>query len=36
MPDTISALMNLKSWSHEDATQANEIESKIEEIGLMK
>ena len=34
--DTISALMTLKSWSREDATRDNEINSKVEESRLVK
>ena len=34
--DTISALMTLKSWSREDATRADEMDSKVEESRLVK
>ena len=35
-PDTISALMTLKSWSCEDVTRDNEIDSEVEESRLVK
>ena len=34
-PDTISPLMTLKSWTHEDVTQAHESDYKVEESGLV-
>ena len=35
-PDTISSLMTLKSWTHEDVTQAHESDCEVEESGLVK
>ena len=35
-PDAISALMILKSWTHEDVTQAHESNCEVEESGLVK
>ena len=35
-PDIISALMTLKSWSREDATQDDEMDSEVEESRLVK
>ena len=35
-PDTISALMTLKSLSHEDATEDDEIDSEVEESRFVK
>ena len=35
-PDTISALMTLKSWTHEDVTQAHESDCEVEESGFVK
>ena len=35
-PGTISALMTLKSWSCEDATQDDEMDLKVEESRLVK
>ena len=35
-PDTISAVMTLKSWTHEDVTQAHESDCEIEESGFVK
>ena len=36
VPDTISALMTLKSWTHEDVTQTRESDYEVEESGLVK
>ena len=36
MPDTIYALMTLKSWSCEDATKGDEIDSEVEESRFVK
>ena len=36
MLDTISAMMTLKSWSREDATQNDKIDSKVKESRLVK
>ena len=33
---TISPLMTLKSWSREDATRDDEMDSKVEESRLVK
>ena len=35
-PNTISALMTLKSWSCEDATEDDEINSEIEDTTFVK
>ena len=35
-PNTISALMTLKSWSREDATRDDEMDSEVEESRLVK
>ena len=35
-PDTISALMTLKSWTREDVTRAHESDCEVEESGLVK
>ena len=34
--DTVSALMTLKSWTREDPTQVDEIDSIVEENRLVK
>ena len=36
VPDTKSALMTLKFWSHEDAIQDNEFDSNVKESRLVK
>ena len=35
-PDTISDLMTLKSWSREDATRDDEMDSEVEQSRLVK
>ena len=35
-PNTISAMMTLKSWSCEDATEDDEIDSEVEDSTFVK